>query len=291
MEPLATIVVPNLDSPLVDRTLAALAGQTLTPRSLEILVVGRDSPGLVPRQGSVRLIESDSPLGPGAARNLGVREARADKILFTDADCRPESRWAELLVRALERAPVVGGGVRFSLTGNRWAVADNIASFHELLADRPASSSPDQAVGSLNMGVRRTAWEAVGPFDESLITSEDYDWILRARARGQTVLFEPSAVVEHADVRADRAALESHAAWYGRHFRAFCDKHPGVFDSGPTWRSRRRLLLTYRLKSWIAALRIFVDHPQVRPAWRTLPAVATFRRTWYRTILAEWQES
>jgi GT2 family glycosyltransferase len=291
MDLLASIVVPNLDSPLVDRTLRALSEQTLEPRSLEVLIVGRDTPGLVPGDGSVRLLESVRPLGPGAARNLGVREARADTILFTDADCRPDPQWAELLVAALDRAPVAGGGVRFALTGNRWAVADNIASFHELLADRPASRSADQAVGSLNMGVRRAAWEAVGPFDESLITSEDYDWILRARALGQSVLFEPSAVVEHADVRADRAALEAHAAWYGRHFRAFCRKHPGVFDSGPTWRSRRRLLLTYRLKSWIGALRIFLEHPQVRPAWRTLPAVATFRRTWYQTILADWQES
>lgn len=291
MEPLASIVIPNLDSPLVDQTLAALSTQSLDPASLEILVVGRDQPGLVPRGGGVRLIESDQPLGPGAARNLGVREAAADTILFTDADCRPDERWAELLVAALDHSPVAGGSVRFSLTGNRWAVADNIASFHQLLADRPATASPSQPVGSLNMAVRREAWNTVGPFDERLVTSEDYDWILRARASQMGVFFEPAAVVEHADVRADRAALERHAAWYGQHFRAFCRKHPGVFATGPTWRSRRRLAMTYRLKSWTAGLRIFLDHPQLRPAWRTLPAVVLFRQAWYRTILEHWQEA
>lgn len=287
---LASIVIPNLDSQLVDQTLAALLSQTLGPESLEILVVGRDAPGLLPRDGSVRLIESEQPLGAGAARNVGVQQAHGQKVLFTDADCRPATDWAERLVAALDHAPIVGGSVRFSLTGNRWAVADNIASFHELLADRPASSDSAQPVGSLNLGVQRQAWDEVGPFDEELITSEDYDWILRARAHGLKVLFEPSAQVEHADVRADRHALEQHAAWYGRHFNAFCRKHPGVFDSGPTWRSRHRLTMTRPLKSWISSLQIFLAHPQLRPAWRAFPGVVAFKMAWYRTILDHWQD-
>jgi len=288
---LASIVIPNLDSQLVDQTLAALQCQSLDRDSIEILVVGRDAPGLVPRDGAVRFIESEQPLGAGAARNLGVQAARGQKILFTDADCRPSTEWAELLVAALGHSPIAGGSVGFSLIGNRWAVADNIASFHELLADRPAGSDSAQPAGSLNLGVRRQAWDQVGPFDEELITSEDYDWILRARGQGLEVYFEPSARVEHADVRADRHALEQHAAWYGRHFNAFRRKHPGVFDSGPTWQSRRRLVMTRPLKSWISSLQIFLDHPQLRPAWRALPGVVAFKMAWYRTILDHWQDS
>lgn len=286
----ASIVIPNLDSPLVDQTLAALASQTLDPASFEILVVGRDAPGLVPRHGPVRFVESPQPLGAGAARNLGVQAAHGQKILFTDADCRPATDWAALLVEALEGSPIVGGSVRFSLSGNRWAVADNIASFHELLGDRPAGSDAAHPVGSLNLAVRRDAWDRVGPFDEDLITSEDYDWVLRARAAGLEVFFDPAAQVEHADVRADRHALERHAAWYGRHFHTFRRKHPHVFDSGPTWQSRRRLAMSRRLKAWVSSLQIFLDHPQLRPAWRALPGVVTFKMVWYRTILEHWQD-
>ena len=149
---LASIVIPNLDSQLVDQTLAALQSQSLDPESLEILVVGRDAPGRVPRDGSVRFIESEQPLGAGAARNLGVQAADSQKILFTDADCRPAADWAEQLVAALDHSPVAGGSVRFSLTGNRWAVADNIASFHELLDDRPAGSDRHTARRQLESG-------------------------------------------------------------------------------------------------------------------------------------------
>jgi GT2 family glycosyltransferase len=288
---LASIVVPNLDSPLVDRTLAALLQQDLESAAYEILVVGRDNPGLVPREGPVRFVESPEPLGAGASRNLGVAEARGRQLLFTDADCRPASDWARRLLDTLDRFPVAGGSVTFSLSGNPWAVADNIASFNELLGDRPASSHTRQPVGSLNLGVTRAAWDQVGPFDEALITSEDYDWILRARKSGLEVRFEPAAQVTHADVREDRQALEEHAAWYGRHFNAFCRKHPGVFNSGPTWKNRRRLALTYALKSWAASLQIFLDHPMLRPAWRTLPGVVAFKMAWYRTILEHWQDA
>jgi glycosyltransferase involved in cell wall biosynthesis len=169
----ASIVVPNRDSPLVDRTLQAIAAQSLDPSELEILVVGSDRPGLVPREGKVEFVESSGPLSAGAARNLGVERARAERILFTDADCRPAPDWAAFLLEALDRAPVVGGSVSFSLTGNLWSVADNIASFHELLRDRPAGTDSTRPVGSLNLGVTREAWNRVGPFDEDLVTSED----------------------------------------------------------------------------------------------------------------------
>lgn len=287
----ASIVIPNLDSPLVDRTLEALRQQELEPEALEILVVGRDRPGLVPRDGSVRYLETEQQLNAGAARNCGVAAARSERILFTDADCRPAPDWAPRLLKALERYPVAGGSVRFALDGNRWAVADNIASFNALLPDRPAGARPAQPLGSLNLALRRQAWQQVGTFDEDLVTSEDYDWILRARQAGLEVFFDPEAVVEHGAARQDRRALEEHAAWYGRHFNVFRQKHPGVFDYGPTWKNRQRLASTRAVKAWIASLKIFITHPMLLPGWRALPGVVAFKMAWYQAILDTWPES
>jgi GT2 family glycosyltransferase len=191
----------------------------------------------------------------------------------------------------LERYPIAGGSVQFALDGNRWAVADNIASFNALLPDRPAGAHPTQPVGSLNLGLRRHSWDQVGTFDEELVTSEDYDWILRARGIGLEVFFDPAAVVEHGDARQDRRSLEEHAAWYGRHFNTFRQKHPGVFDRGPTWQSRRRLASTRALKAWIASLKIFLAHPMLLRGWHAFPGVVTFKMAWYQAILDTWPES
>jgi GT2 family glycosyltransferase len=285
-----SIVIPNLDSPLVAATLQALQQQEADPSSYEIIVVGRDRPGLVPRDGSVVFVETDHPVGPGEARNRGISAAKGERLLFTDADCRPMGNWMEQLCSALKRSPVVGGSVRFPLTGNRWAVGDNIASFHELLEDRPPGRNQGP-VGTLNLGFSRQAWDRVGPFDTALVTSEDYDWFLRARAEGLDVYFEPTAVVEHAPVRSSRPELEAHATWYGNHFLQFCQKHPGAFGKGPTWRSRRALATTRPLKAWFSAIQIFTRHPMLRTAWRALPAVITFKSAWYSAILNSWQDS
>jgi GT2 family glycosyltransferase len=295
-DPEISIVVPDLDSPLVDRALAALREQGAPGAGVEVLVVGRDAPGRVPRDGSVRFVETAERLNPAAARNRGVGAARGERLLFTDADCRPAAGWVRRLAAALDAAPVAGGAVTFprDRAARRgaavWALADNIASFHPLLADRPAETDTRRPLGSLNLAVRRAAWSRVGPFDERLPTSEDHDWVLRARAAGLATAFVPSALVEHAAVRATRRELEDHAALYGRHFREFLARHPGSFASGPSWGSRRRLRLTAPLKAWTGAAAIFLRHPTLLPCWRALPGIAAFRRAWYQAVLDSWSE-
>lgn len=291
--PTLSVVVPDLDSPLVDRTLAALAEQGAPGDGVEVLVVGRDGPGRVPRDGAVRLLETAERLSPAAARNRGVAAARGAKILFTDADCRPLPGWLAALAAALDRAPVAGGAVVFPLAGrggSRWALADNIASFHDLLPDRPAEADTRRPLGSLNLAVRREAWSWVGPFDEALPTSEDHDWVLRARAAGLATAFVPEARVEHAAVRASRADLEAHAAWYGEHFHRFRALHPEAFATGPTWKNRRRLAAAAPWKALAASARLFLAHPMLWPSLAAFPAVVASRRAWYRAVLAGWPE-
>ncbi len=288
--PRVSIIIPNRDCPLAGRAVEAAAAQ-LPEEDSEILVVGSDGPEVVRPSARVRLIQGDGPLSPGGARNLGVDHAHGDVLVFLDADCQPAALWLDEHLTALAEAPVVGGSVDFALNGNRWAVADNIASFHGLLSNHPPENPSGRPLGSLNLSMRRQAWDEVGGFDAELVTSEDHDWFFRARALGIGCAFEPEAVVRHAAVRATRSDLVEHARWYGRHFNTFRRKHPGVFDRGPTWVSPRRLRAAALPKAWVRALGIFTRHPRLLPALTCLPAVALFWRTWYRTVAAHWTEA
>jgi GT2 family glycosyltransferase len=136
--------------------------------------------------------------------------------------------------------------------------------------------------------VRRTAWERIGGFDEALPTSEDFDWILRARAAGLATAFVPAARVEHLPARPDRAALLAHATWYGRHFNDFRRKHPGLLDRGPSWRSRTRLQRTAALKSIVAALGIFRGIARSVAACELFPVSSPSSARGYQAIVDTW---
>jgi glycosyltransferase involved in cell wall biosynthesis len=165
-DPDISVVVPVRNgAATLPALLDALAAQTLSRERFEIVVVDNDSDddsGRVAGERGARAVAE--PLrGRARARNRGVAAARAPAIAFTDADCLPDSRWLEALMRCLERAPLVAGAVEL-VTGeppNRWERLERLWRFDQ---------ERDVAAGwaaSANLGVRREAFEAAGGFDSS----------------------------------------------------------------------------------------------------------------------------
>ena len=91
-----SVVIPayNAGRTLPD-TLAALRNQSVPPEDYEVIVVDDGStdetPSVVRRLGAKCITQPNR--GPAAARNRGVRAARGEFVLFTDADCVPERDW------------------------------------------------------------------------------------------------------------------------------------------------------------------------------------------------------
>jgi GT2 family glycosyltransferase len=81
-----------------------------------------------------------------------------------------------------------------------------------------------ELVWSANMLFRRSAFERVGPFDESLPTGGDEeDWLRRLRSAGGTVMYLAGAGLDHRRVGDDvrlRALMRS-AYHRGRNLRAY----------------------------------------------------------------------
>src|SRR5579862_8127533 len=109
-----SVVIVNKDDARIDATLAALASQH-DPRISEVLVVDASDhrlDGVAARYPDVRWIAYEHPAKKARTiaeqRNVGVREATGDVIVFLDANCIPDDGWAtELTDRVLAGAESV----------------------------------------------------------------------------------------------------------------------------------------------------------------------------------------
>lgn len=223
--------------------LEALAQQTLDAADFEVLVV-RDG-GTPPRAAGpvegldVRFLERVPRGGPGAARNVGWREARGRLVAFTDDDCRPAAGWLEALLAA-------AGGEEALVQGRTEPDPDER---HLLggLARTQIVEGPTGWYETCNVAYPRALLERLGGFDEGYTRAgEDTDIALRALELGARAVFEPGALVWHAvHPRHLPEALRETLRW-GANPRLL-GRHPGLRRALPLglfWKSSHpRLLL------------------------------------------------
>lgn len=103
----ATVVIPYFeDQRALDLALAGLDLQTLPADAFEVIVAddgSRTAPVVGAHPYATAVVRQDD-LGvrPGAARNLGVRHASGDALVFLDGDMVPEPRYLEELLRVCD---------------------------------------------------------------------------------------------------------------------------------------------------------------------------------------------
>ena len=278
VQPCISVIIPNLNSNLVDKTLESLLAQTYLNRIVEILVVGLDQPGLVIEQEPVRLISTQVPVTAPVARNIGIREATGTCFAFIDADCIANPKWLEtLLVTQQEGHPVVGGSV--SLETNHYRqLCYNLTMFHEFLPSAPGGERPN--FGTLNLCVAREVVERVGLFDEGLARGQDTEWTLRMRRYGYKLHFEPAAVVKH--LPEVTSLSEVIKLWYRSGFiSAQVRRNYRDFITLPPFHDRPFLLtlLSPAIGAAVTA-RIFIRNPRLLRYIHTTPVIFLTKVAW-----------
>lgn len=191
--PAVSVVVSHFDRQawLVE-ALDSIAAQTFP--SFEVLVVNDGGPSALAlveewsrgRAFQTRYVQRETNGGVAATRNTGVRAARASLLAYLDDDDLWDARHLAGLVGLLEDRPACGLAYGDALVTRVEPAPGPPRTWPErgllLLAvpfDR-ADLARDDFIVPGGMLHRRALYDAVGPFDETLFVSDDWEWLLRA---------------------------------------------------------------------------------------------------------------
>jgi len=224
--PAVSVVVPCYNGGrFIDALMRSLARQTF--RDFEIVIVddgSRDADTLAKLSAlgdAARVVRQDNA-GPSAARNAGVRAARADILFMLDCDDTIEPNFLAETVALLAASPADVGMV-FSdirLAGAESGVSTRYFNRFDLLFTNTLSSG---------LVMRRAAFEAAGGYDAAMRDGyEDWDFSLRlARAGFRGVrLAKPLYIYQIANVTApSRSTVIDNRRLYAALWRYIREHH------------------------------------------------------------------
>jgi glycosyltransferase involved in cell wall biosynthesis len=180
---------------------------------------------------SIRLIDNPQRIIP-AALNAAIEAAEGNVIIRLDAHSAPKPDYIEKCLAVLEETGSANtGGVWEIQPGAETWIACSIAAAasHPIGAGdaRYRISGEPGPVDTVPFGAFRREWlKKVGPFNEELLTNEDYEYNVRIRKEGGVVWFDPSIrsiYFARPDLRALARQYWRYGFWKVRMLRRYPD--------------------------------------------------------------------
>jgi len=185
-----------------------------------------------------RVVDAIDRQGEPHARNVGVAAARSDAIAFCDADDVVAPTWAAAMRNALHDAAYVTGPIDVDLLNPAW-LAD--VRGRRIFTEIPHTPGGTTFAHGCNFGVARSAFDAVGGFDESWLIGCDIEFAIRLQRRGVAVEWAPAAVVGYRHRRSARERWRQGTSFGRATERVARLEGHSSSRSHRCWQQRRRL--------------------------------------------------
>lgn len=199
--PFVSIIIPAKNEERnIAECLRSIQALDYPRNKIEILVIdngSKDNTVSIAREmGAETFILPDATIA--ALRNYGFNKSRGDLIAFLDADCLPNPQWLNLSVDAMRTDNSVAAvrGIH-ALNGGRSAFWVEEYWINYLNSKYPADIQYINTVSSFCFVVKRKTIEAIGGFNENLVTCEDYDLGYRIVHSGGKIVVNRRIEVVH----------------------------------------------------------------------------------------------
>ncbi|MBS0169819.1 MAG: glycosyltransferase family 2 protein [Nitrospira sp.] len=226
----------------IGQTLTALAEQSW-PGDWEVIVADNGSTDHLAqmvalytlRIRSLRMVAASARSGAAYARNVAIKAATGEGILFCDADDIPAPGWAVAMASALKVYGFVASRLDLETLN-----APNLRAAREGtqttgLQRFPFLPFPHAGAGTL--GIMRALHDAVNGFDENIPICEDIDYCMRVQRRDVQLTFVPDAILQ-CRLRANAQGVYVQALRYAE-YEMYLYKQYGAGTLREWWRWRK----------------------------------------------------
>ncbi len=218
---------------------------------------------------SVKIIDNPQRTIPSGL-NRALEEAQGKYIVRLDAHSSPAQDYVSRSIRALEegKGDNIGGLLNIEPGADTWiAKSIAVAAGHPLgVGDaRYRIGSPAREVDTVAYGTYRSSLvDEIGPYDESLLANEDYEFNVRLRQAGGTVWLDPAIRITYV-ARPSLSALGQQYWRYGYWKLRMLIRYPSTFRwrqlSGAfllSWIVLGILSFPFTFARWLLAFEAFV---------------------------------
>lgn len=274
-----SIIIPNLHSPIVDKTIDSIKMQI--SKYVEVIVVGKDKYNLIKEDKQIKFIKTKEIKNPSEARNIGIDNAKGEILVFIDADCIADKNWLDNLLKHQRNGiEVVGGSVDFD-DKNFWTLCDNISHFYALSPKRKQDNNK-MNIATINLCITKDLALMIGKFNEKLVTGEDLDFVMKIKKLNHNLFFEPSAKVYHHPNRESFRSLIKHDLEWAKNSINVRLQYSNLLKTpSKIFINRSSLILFSPFVALIKTFRIFfIENKEYLKYWHTIPIIFISKMAW-----------
>ncbi len=205
--PRFSIVIPTYNATdMLRQCIKSLSDQSADKKCIEVIVVNDGGKtdiseilDFLEGQLQIRYFYQENK-GPAAARNLGIKKAKGEIILFLDDDSQPAPDWLEAMMRAWEKFPDFDGIGGYTLSEATDSIYCRVNSdFFNWFLRQYAYDKISPFLATCNAGYRKALLTKVGNFDERFkkAAGEERDLNIKISKTGGKLGLVESILVYH----------------------------------------------------------------------------------------------
>lgn len=202
---LETLFLQNYDRKFYQKEIIVVDSGS-TDSSLEILSKFKNKIKIILNQNRF------PPYSPAKARNIGVKEARGEILIFSDSDCFFPSDWIRKILFNFEkynpdcffgkREPDLGDGIgTFFRRYNFILYSRKFETSRLIFLNRKSIEEEKNLIllAANNFAIKKEIWQKIGGMEESFPPAVGEDIFLEFKLikNGYTILFDPSIKIFH----------------------------------------------------------------------------------------------